>query len=922
MTNNRNHLDMIAKYFFGGGDAAVTFANRMYVNNIVDGPANPNNNIPLANIMFCKNYLNKTNEQQDLDVHQQFTDFIIRTALYHRELDRTVKIGPIFNKMYEKLIKIFTDLLNMKFSNDRAASVKTTIGRTTVQEGGVLSLDERKKLIDKLHVLRNKQPFDDNDAPEITRITNELKRDDDELSRLVIPEDRPMESSTSLLMTGAPPPITRAIQPSSLQQPRHYDSDLQMDRMQQVPSIDNLSRQLTNLSIKIDSIRGNFVELMNKVTNLTNANEPNLRNLGITEEMSYFDALIVLLVLTNDIDIDITNENSPLYIKSIFATNVLDYSIKGIFVAKIKETFKSLLNAIYNTYTSLRTAVQQFRQGDGTELQIIINDIKKKGYKEKLILTLSNNLYEALKILFSETQYKHDRISDNIWRKNVFQNVFQQWNTLPQNTKEFFKKYLHLLEYGTSENDKRTVMTEEAEKAEVANIDTVIEWVDLVTTDGLNNLNNSNPNGYRLNLTKNHDINPNMPIFCSTLPILDSNTKYIWYTTKENTINKINSTPTMLREIYMCVYLECSNGKDSGLDAYVFKNIHQQFHIVANNTDDFKTTLPQMVTIPFVTQNNQEEYYQLQQKDYDAMGLPENHEFAKKCLLQGDFNGFLDCVVSTKYSHISLFTSAKLVAADLEPAVLNRILKSFGFEQNDTVNTWFTRFSTNLKNKNISESVINNIKYYVSGLIEQYNKQNNISQQTSSNETLVALENTAFAYNPKGYKHILLGGSGNNPTVSFSSPYDNVIPFIPTNSKINKNVLKGGANESLESKCSERYYILYDKLIKSFKRRGIGFNGIHNDISKMLDQNKENEAKFSKIFNVLAQLHKLLKNLTFEKNYNDKLIMLDFDKIPSKIDEIKKLQKTCNETSVYFENINLARNNLSENMWKILTEMQ
>jgi hypothetical protein len=79
--------------FFSNDGRGVQFVHFNYKGNDYESSINTENNAdsimgePLFQLMISNNYLSKAPDQDNNDIHHDFVDFIIKTALYHRDLD-------------------------------------------------------------------------------------------------------------------------------------------------------------------------------------------------------------------------------------------------------------------------------------------------------------------------------------------------------------------------------------------------------------------------------------------------------------------------------------------------------------------------------------------------------------------------------------------------------------------------------------------------------------------------------------------------------------------------------------------------------------------------------------------------------------------------------------------------------------------
>lgn len=91
--------------FFGEPEKALLFFNANYEKGVFSEPINsasqPESILDkkIFEMMLAKNYVTKEPGMEDNDIHYQFVDFIVRTALLHKELDRPTSAYPTSQKM-------------------------------------------------------------------------------------------------------------------------------------------------------------------------------------------------------------------------------------------------------------------------------------------------------------------------------------------------------------------------------------------------------------------------------------------------------------------------------------------------------------------------------------------------------------------------------------------------------------------------------------------------------------------------------------------------------------------------------------------------------------------------------------------------------------------------------------------------------
>lgn len=110
--------------FFGGSDATTSYVAAAYSMRNWTAPPNTEQqpdsilNTPTANIMLVKNYADFVGSTKNgNDIHHQYVDFIIRTALFHRELDNATKVGPVHNALRDSLAEAIKNSFNKKIGD-------------------------------------------------------------------------------------------------------------------------------------------------------------------------------------------------------------------------------------------------------------------------------------------------------------------------------------------------------------------------------------------------------------------------------------------------------------------------------------------------------------------------------------------------------------------------------------------------------------------------------------------------------------------------------------------------------------------------------------------------------------------------------------------------------------------------------------
>lgn len=106
--------------FFGESEKAVPFFNALYKHTNYSNPPNTESNPEsiegkeIYEMMLSKNYTVKEPDMKDNDIHNQFVDFIVKTALLHRHLDKPTTTHPTIQKMKNSFNESVTRILKQR----------------------------------------------------------------------------------------------------------------------------------------------------------------------------------------------------------------------------------------------------------------------------------------------------------------------------------------------------------------------------------------------------------------------------------------------------------------------------------------------------------------------------------------------------------------------------------------------------------------------------------------------------------------------------------------------------------------------------------------------------------------------------------------------------------------------------------------
>lgn len=317
-------------------------------------------------------------------------------------------------------------------------------------------------------------------------------------------------------------------------------------------------------------------------------------------------------------------------------------------------------------------------------------------FKEIFITEINNSLdklqNKPLSKLFNEP-ISADKI------QSVFDNVFKMWGGLENDVRKFYISHLLLMFKGPSNN-----------------------WLVLNNFDKFGNSEN-----YRINFKKSK-INKSRTIFSETLPFIPSVTNNVWFTNNANKVEKIDLSnlsevdkKSILKNIYDGVYTSGNsfqimiNGKSRSFDVNTKSNIKPRFDInyqkfisgVINEfmkyqqvpvdyRDDFDDLLVDLTTNIVYNKdekglyqmvNGNKVYYNNTKLESDLTSNcygtyikddDNNCAIVATCILNNTPQNLVRCLDSLREE--TLFDVAKSDISSINPEIMRRIVKTFGFD--------------------------------------------------------------------------------------------------------------------------------------------------------------------------------------------------------------------------------------------------
>ena len=736
------------KHFCGNSNATGLFMKSNYPNDVYNRPINTDASkgilgTTLENIALVKNYedSSKTTEMKDKkhenSIHNEFVDFIVRTALFHREIDRPTLMGSDnFKNIRENLEKFSTELLNAKMNdtthvaknlqdaiwNGAHEADKTKfVHQFTSAEVGINGDESYYNHINAVILFmalsfKNGTPAMYTDEKSLQTALDNLKSQKGTFpttsgGNINNNADNSMDDVVKLLIGNCKDNGLFDTSQGAFGDLCTIMSKKQVSGKSVHEYIEEIEQKAGNTPQSSD-IKTEIAKKLNEI--IVNHAKKLLSLINFKQFYLQFhaDAEKEIPASTKTRN-DSYKTSAPDFVKDLLKRKLADLNVVS---AKMRAGFESdIVNAIFDIIKNkLGTAVDATTSTD-------------TGYR-----TLANNQYA----------------------KEVYDNVFLKWGDLNENARNFYRTHLEVFEKtGAS-----------------GGVSIPIGW---------NRIDESRypPTGsadkLRLNLVKTAPGSVDT-MFGGTLPFV-AGTDSLWYTNNAKSRVRADGAPSnVLKEIYKCVYLD--NTCTIGSTTY---NFPKQYNDVKGNVADFdinametiknfiKTrksspAVPQphgkpasfsdlvedMVTGAVYHRNAKGELYTMQngvEVPYDANNIRLDNcvgtrligdankcsKFVRDCIINGDKNSLSNCLASL--GNQSMFNVAKEEMSQVDPNVAVQILKTFGFSKvakknssepvhvqsfDSWKNTVLDKFQSNVKDTILKNSQLCN---YLKGVVDFVN---------------------------------------------------------------------------------------------------------------------------------------------------------------------------------------------------------
>lgn len=556
------------KHFCGGSNATGLFMEANYHGNNYISPVNSSREpellygTSLENIMFAKNYKqsSKQNGMTDNDIHNQYVDFIVRSALYHRELDNPTSVGSGLESVRNSLQEAIDELLSEKL-------------------GDLQGIGNLASLLDsQAWILQSVDPS--NYMPPRAPGSGHGTENKLTLRLLGITENSKFyEYLNAVLLL------------LSLSQNLPVGGVFPMDA-------NSLGRSLAHGPVKLVNRTG--FEKTSKAATVNGTFEDHLRKLvGDCDDAGNLGKQIFgNLCFVSKFDGNSTNaaknidailrKNNKLADKKQILQNITNKMINETlqFTLSTHREIGGLTYLHNKFFNELRTNLaggvsgpdyqkqQQFVSD--TLKQILSNTNLMTSFKTNLLAGIFNVVRSLVNDKVNDAFTPVDR---NSHATRLFENVFLNWQNLDREAREFYRAHVHIFrQVGNVRGQNSTLSTAQT------------GWEDIRDrVEDANFLRSLNRGEIRINLMKDREGSVNV-LFGKTLPFLPviglKAIRNVWYTPANTTVPQSipsnNLSETFLQDLYACVY----NGTGCNFNGIVL-NLPTNYSQVESFTQDF-----------------------------------------------------------------------------------------------------------------------------------------------------------------------------------------------------------------------------------------------------------------------------------------------------------------------------------------------
>ncbi len=938
--------------FFGFDKRALHFFNSNYFSSnyesCVNSEAHPESlfGTRAQYVMRAENYNPvKGYDPKDNDVHFQYTDFVVKTALFHREIDRSSLMGSGMIKFKKSFEAAIDDALGQSIRD----VVRDTRQNNLLNNKGLVLFNNRREVGDvsfaNLGLASNSDFFD-----------------------LIV---------ANLFM------IAKQHGDSSIFGPNFADTQIVIDRndrrntavvggaeRREAGSENLLSYFISGLVGNCDSIGGFGLPRPDLAQgNYCLASYFSDRTPGRKTEAA--EAIRAIAEKVDHANADRIIDQTLGRVSNAFVECTLDLARQLFTVvdfAAANAAFAAHANSPAGNLGPIRNIFQD-------ALQTVKSNGTLNQYKKCLAdITLA----EVKKMMTPVARGVHTDVTANEWTKQIIENVFSAWDKLDSKARVFYGKHLHIFAPPTS----------------VANED-----VDLMPDGKFMSLGFAR-GAARLNLMKDRGIGD--VLFGETLPWLPVDGEHkienVWYTATDGKIKSFKAEKDSIRRLYRDIYLNGSfvvkgatlqlpatyeealtlyENKDFDInDLHIIHNVIKEKapHDEKNGYTSSYDEMLEDLTTREVYKRDKDGLYKLVNGEKVRPSLSENNcagtglnskdnkaciRVVSKCLIDGDKDSLAACLDEMK--HHNLFDIAHDELENMNPDVAIKILEIFGVGGRqlggiyvvESLDEWIERAVRKWKPE-VRNSIINNqqLKDYIAGVIDFVNSHPAIMNEGMVEaDASVVIEENLHDEDKRMKKELFRRPRPNSNNAKLFEGkglyrYANHLEALPpmltgmTTADVYSNTLRGqvvsglgfvmsGGNrkvweDTLEKRHatkdldSDLLWGLFNSVMTDLKNAGLPLKKEDEDTLRQgLDKLREQEIKLGKLYTMLRTLADLLE--FFKNSCCETLVLpknISINQIKSRQDTIAFLTSAvCDMEDCIAKNAK-SQNNVCNNMIK------
>lgn len=967
MAGEQFNLEKSIEPFFGFDKRALHFFNSNYSHTDYTSAVNSEQDptqlllVPAVRTVLLASNYDSRNGMADDDVHNQYADFIVKTALFHREIDKSSLMGSGMVKFKDSFTKAIQYALFEQKIKDITKDTRNRGDSVGINNNGVL--------------LKNADNNNDVKFSDIG-LTNESNFFDFIVGHLFMigkiinnPADiNSVDVQNTILNISAHGTASRV-----------YSQDITITLKEYLSRlVGNCSNDGTFDVYNREAIHGANYCLVSYFNDRTNAG----RN---TEAAAAIREIAERLATNPDIA-----ANKP---ANQLIDNVLG-SVANAFINCTVELMRDLFVAV--DIKNLHAKFQELSSSKNNELKSLFQDalatLKNSGKANKYKECLAEITFiEIKKMMTPASRAFHTKSDANEWSRQVVENVFLAWDKLDSRARTFFGKHLHVFGHPA---------TRDAGDNNYSNNDDV----DLMPDGKYISMGFMRDNWTRLNLMKDKGLTK--VLFGETLPWLPTDViKNVFYTTNDKSVRSFKAEKDSIRRLYNDMYLNGSfavNGtvlalprtysealnlydnKDFGTSdvKIIYSSVtnasRSYGQTQAQSQASFDEMLEDIVTREiyrrdadglYIMVNGEKKRPEQLKENCAGTGLGGDNDtctkIVAKCLLSGNQDDLGSCLEEMKNHNLFSIAHKEL---NINPDAAVKILSLFQIGTRlindvyraESLDDWIERYVN--KRHNIRDLIVNNqpLKDYLCGVIDFVNANPAIINNGMIEGTQGSVNDDIHEEDRRMKKELFHRPASNTPRgkffdgkelsrysayneqlppmmsgMSFADPYSNTLRgqvysgmgFMGMGQE--GMMMRGGNGARVYEETLQKRYAgndldsdllhgLFKSVIHDMDSAGLPLRDSDKDnLLKGINQITQNEIKLGKLYVMLRTLVDLLN--FFKNSCCEQLALpkdISINQIKTRQDTIQFLKKAICDMEDCVSNNVKSQNNVCNNMLK------